>query len=166
MEYAILITAPKRESVDVKNGSKILEMKSYSDLRKSLNLRKYVSSYTISTPPLAWQAIISPPPQILARPPVKNILSVPTMAVIAAVHAPMARKASDQMCHEKVIRETTPDTAFRSPVKNLYEARCRIIFHRKAGAPAKSLTTAQNTIHRIDVRLLSMKVSVHLILIK
>lgn len=55
---------------------------------------------------------------------------------------------------------------YTDPIENSEEQKRRVIFHRRVGTPAQPYNIAQDILHAVNKKLLSLKVPAHLRLVK
>lgn len=175
MENAAMFTALKAESLSVK--------KELEDLRKEVRstylsknipcgidkeqrgLQSGLSSTPINTPiPEPQNSVNSLPrkPVDLLTPHHKTI--APTMASVAAKNVTKTNKPEEWTTvpgkgSKKGLKNSS---IFPDPVKTAEESKRRVIFRRKAGASTPPSNIAQDILHAVNMKLLSMKVPAHL----
>ena len=103
------------------------------------------------------------PPTILPAVP-----QVPTMAAMVARNAPQTGKTVDwtTVTRKGSKKEINTKGTWPAPLKNVEESKRRVIFIRKEGLQGKSPSTAQDILHAINMRLLSLKAPAHFRLTK
>ncbi|KHJ30548.1 hypothetical protein EV44_g3500 [Erysiphe necator] len=88
------------------------------------------------------------------------------MASIAARNAPKSGKLSEWTIlagnGPKKNINIKSGTTFPPPTKTSEESKRRVIFYRQEGTPARSSKTAQDKLHAVNMKLLSLKVPAHI----